>query len=70
MSLTFDSRRSWRRRESLRPPSTKTEQPGHPPDTEDAYTAILLTLDQFPEARAAVVRAIRRLMGEPEEPET
>lgn len=34
---------------------------------EDAYTTILVTLDRYPEARAAVVRALRKQMGEPED---
>jgi hypothetical protein len=37
------------------------------PEGQSVYTAILLTLDRYPEARAAVVRALREQIGMPDD---
>ena len=39
------------------------------PQGQGVYTAILLTLDRYPEARAAVVRALREQIGMPDDDE-
>jgi hypothetical protein len=56
-----------RERSRLKRNTTAAAKPDAEEDDTSTYTAIVLALDRFPEAKRAVIRALRRRCGLPED---
>ena len=67
MAWNCEDNPTLRRRSRLKRTEPAAAKPDPNADGTDTYTAIVLALDRFPEAKRAVVRVLRRRCGLPEE---